>query len=470
MSYNGSGTFSINSTGQPVVAGTTITATAFNALTADLATGLTTAMCRDGQSTATGNLPMGGFKLTGLGSGTAATDSATLAQVQGAPSSLLTGVSGASTITASASPTLTAYVTGQSFWFRAASTNSGAVTLNIDGLGAQTVTKGSGSALTTGDLIALYYYQVVYTGTGFRLVSNAFSIVTIASPTLGTSAASITTINGTAVTTPNGLNFDSNTLVIDATNDRVGIGTASPGQTLSVTGTASVSGNVTLGTTGADTLTLNGTAISCPNNLNFDSNTLFIDATNNRVGIGTASPARTLAVAGVIESTTGGFRFPDGTTQTTAGRVVQQQYASSTAYATGTTTIPFDDTIPQITEGTEFLTATITPTSSSNALMIEVQAVLSCNNNVRVIAALFQDSTANALSAAVWSNTGIAGTRTGTITLRYRMTAGTTSATTFRLRIGGDVASTIYFNGDNNTTARIFGGACVSSMTVTEIS
>ncbi len=43
------------------------------------------------------------------------------------------------------------------------------------------------------------------------------------------------------------------------------------------------------------------------------------DSTNQRVGIGTASPAQKLSVAGVIESTTGGFKFPDGTVQTTAG-------------------------------------------------------------------------------------------------------------------------------------------------------
>ena len=57
MSYNGSGTFTINSTGQPVVAGTVITASAFNALTADLATGLTTAITKDGQTTTTAQIP-----------------------------------------------------------------------------------------------------------------------------------------------------------------------------------------------------------------------------------------------------------------------------------------------------------------------------------------------------------------------------------------------------------------------------
>jgi len=57
MSYNGSGTFNINSAGQPVVTGTVITSTAFNALTADLGTGLTTAITKDGQTATTARIP-----------------------------------------------------------------------------------------------------------------------------------------------------------------------------------------------------------------------------------------------------------------------------------------------------------------------------------------------------------------------------------------------------------------------------
>lgn len=56
MSFNGSGTFSINTAGQPVVSGTTITSTAFNALTSDLATGLSTCMLKDGTQTATAGI------------------------------------------------------------------------------------------------------------------------------------------------------------------------------------------------------------------------------------------------------------------------------------------------------------------------------------------------------------------------------------------------------------------------------
>ena len=56
MSYNGSGTFTINTTGQPVVAGTVISSSAFNSLTSDLATGLTTAITKDGQTTTTARI------------------------------------------------------------------------------------------------------------------------------------------------------------------------------------------------------------------------------------------------------------------------------------------------------------------------------------------------------------------------------------------------------------------------------
>lgn len=74
MSFNGSGVFVVNSTGNPVVTATTISSTWANALTADLATGLTTTICKDGQSTPTANIPFGGFKVTGVGLATATGD------------------------------------------------------------------------------------------------------------------------------------------------------------------------------------------------------------------------------------------------------------------------------------------------------------------------------------------------------------------------------------------------------------
>ena len=74
MSFNGSGTFLINSAGQPVVTNTIISSTAFNALTADLATGLSTCLTKDGQTTPTANIKLGGFKLINVGVATLSGD------------------------------------------------------------------------------------------------------------------------------------------------------------------------------------------------------------------------------------------------------------------------------------------------------------------------------------------------------------------------------------------------------------
>lgn len=57
MAYNGSGTFLINSTGNPTVTGTVVSSTWANALTADLGTGLSTAICKDGQTATTQRIP-----------------------------------------------------------------------------------------------------------------------------------------------------------------------------------------------------------------------------------------------------------------------------------------------------------------------------------------------------------------------------------------------------------------------------
>jgi len=81
------------------------------------------------------------------------------------------------------------------------------------------------------------------------------------------------------------------------------------------------------------------------------------------------------------------------------GTVIQVATSATGALATGTTTIPFDDTIPQITEGTEFMTLAITPSSATNTLIIQVTLVTALSVADFSTVALFQDSTANALAA-----------------------------------------------------------------------
>ena len=66
MSRNGSGVYTLNTAGQPVVTGTTITSTAFNAAMSDIATALTQSIASDGQTTTTGIIPFAsGITLAG---------------------------------------------------------------------------------------------------------------------------------------------------------------------------------------------------------------------------------------------------------------------------------------------------------------------------------------------------------------------------------------------------------------------
>lgn len=133
---------------------------------------------------------------------------------------------------------------------------------------------------------------------------------------------------------------------------------------------------------------------------------------------------------------------------------------------TGSTIIPSDDTIPQITEGDEYMTLAITPTSATNKLKIEVTCIITNTATAKDLTiALFQDTTASALAAA-----GIAlynANYMQTITFVHYMTASTTSETTFRVRAGGSGTGTTTFNGSAAT--RRHGGVAASSITITEI-
>lgn len=150
------------------------------------------------------------------------------------------------------------------------------------------------------------------------------------------------------------------------------------------------------------------------------------------------------------------------------GGVLQVVNTQTGAVATGTTLIPDDDTIPQSSEGTQFMTLAITPKATTNKLIIEVQI----NGGLSIAgwwaAALFQDSTAGALTAVLSSDGGAGATGKQPAIMRYYMTAGTTSSTTFKVRAGpSSAAGTLTFNGF--ASARVFGGVNLSSITIYEI-
>lgn len=102
-------------------------------------------------------------------------DGVTRVAEQNATHITLGSVSGDTTITATASPTLTAYVAGQTFRFVATGTNTGAVTINIDGLGAKSITKDVLTPLAAGDIDSGQVVQITYDGTRFQLLSSSAS-------------------------------------------------------------------------------------------------------------------------------------------------------------------------------------------------------------------------------------------------------------------------------------------------------
>jgi hypothetical protein len=93
--------------------------------------------------------------------------------VQNGSSLTLGSVAGTNTITGNLTPAITAYVAGQTFRFVAAGANTGAVTININGLGAKAVTKSGTTALVSGDIQLGAAVQVFYDGTQFQLSSGS---------------------------------------------------------------------------------------------------------------------------------------------------------------------------------------------------------------------------------------------------------------------------------------------------------
>jgi len=150
--------------------------------------------------------------------------------------------------------------------------------------------------------------------------------------------------------------------------------------------------------------------------------------------------------------------------QVGSNNIIARSRTDYSGVSTGTTVMIRDDTIPQNTEGDQYMAIQFTPASATNRLVIEVMAQVANGGTQQIIMALFQDTTANALFAVSERDVGV--NEEHQINLKHEMVAGTTSQIEFKIRIGSDQAATTTFNGYSG--GRLFGDIPKSYIAVTE--
>lgn len=162
---------------------------------------------------------------------------------------------------------------------------------------------------------------------------------------------------------------------------------------------------------------------------------------------------------GVDKILAGAVQFDD----VSAGMVIQVQNYTTGVWVSGTTVIPLDDTIPQITEGTQFLSLSFTPKKANSKLKVEIVLQLTSSIATDGSMALFKDSGVNAIASAI-TNMNASNIGRSVVFIAY-IDAINTNTAIYTVRVGG-TSGTVYLNG---FTGRYHGGSLASSITITEI-
>jgi hypothetical protein len=126
------------------------------------------------------------------------------------------------------------------------------------------------------------------------------------------------------------------------------------------------------------------------------------------------------------------------------GTVINYYRTDYTAVATGTTALPLDNTVPQNTEGDQYMTVTVPRNRPCNLMRVSGFGHFANSANAVAAMALFQDSTAGALKTG--ANGAAAAGSVFEVGLKYVAQALAAGATTFNIR-AGSASGTTTFNG-----------------------
>lgn len=227
-------------------------------------------------------------------------------------------------------------------------------------------------------------------------------------------------------------------------------GDATVDATLTVTGASTFTGNLTAGVVLPSSIELghaSDTTITRPSagdiavegNIVYRAGGTDVAVADGGTGASTAAAARTsLGVAGAP---------------------VQRVYTQATSFTTSSN-IPADGTNPQITEGAQVLTASITPTNAANRIRVRVQATFTITSaGERACMALFNGG---AGAIALSSSRASSGTNNinNSMGILFEQVAGGVGAITFSVRAGA--------SGGDLSLATEFGSTAVMAAMVLE--
>jgi len=153
-------------------------------------TGINTCLTKDGQNSPTANLPMATYRHLNVSNATERNQYLALGQFQDNSGKYFDTIGSSNTYVVTASPVISSYVEGLSFYIKASFTNTGAATLNVNALGAKSITKNGTGALASGDIESGSIYEVIYDGTQFQITRAVDQIITLTGDVTGSGTGS----------------------------------------------------------------------------------------------------------------------------------------------------------------------------------------------------------------------------------------------------------------------------------------